>query len=96
MGQEIITDAMAHAIASGNSSPELQPLAAALAADGSIRDTEGLLSEIDSLIALELHPSRTRRNLIALHKYVRLKGPRGPVVGWEEMWDETPATRYMC
>jgi hypothetical protein len=84
----MINDGQARRIASEWHGGQVSALYS-LASCGAI--TECTRDEISDELQ-QLDVGRVRRDLLALDKYVRRNGARGPQSGWPTLWDDTETT----
>jgi hypothetical protein len=89
----LISDAQARSIASAYHGGQFSALYS-LSSTGAI-DVERVTSEVSTAVQ-ELEPGPDRRPLLALDKYVRTHGTRGPVPGWSKLWDDDEPTADQC
>ena len=85
----VITDAQARKIASDWHGGQWSALYS-LASAGYV-DRDRVRAEIAAAVQA-LDVGEVRRDLLALDKYVTQRADTGPVPGWHELWDPTPAS----
>lgn len=89
---QVINDGQARVIASdwhGGQGSSMYSLTSCGAIDDRLHD------EIEQAIR-EASIGQRRLSLLALDRYVRQAGERGPISGWSGLWDDTPVTVEQC